>query len=175
MAGEVIACSIVPACGVNALAGLPVGAICSHGKRARPGSCDRLEVVAQTDQVHIAKVVGAGGKHVFVVNAETVIQLEANPQTVIDTLIVAAVHIFQTVAHKVRLNRFNSVLIDREFIARKIFNPPGVTGKVIMHIGLLAGEEVLIPAAAEGEGPVIRGPAQRGTDDILVIGFAVGA
>ncbi len=45
-AGEVIACSIVPACGVNALAGLPVGAICSHGKRARPGSCDRLEVVA---------------------------------------------------------------------------------------------------------------------------------
>ena len=49
-AGEVIACSIVPACGVNALAGLPVGAICSHGKRARPGSCDRLEVVAQTDQ-----------------------------------------------------------------------------------------------------------------------------
>ncbi len=92
-AGEVIACSIVPACGVNALAGLPVGAICSHGKRARPGSCDRLEVVAQTDRVHIAKVVGAGGKHVFVVNAETVIQLEANPQTVIDTLIVAAVHI----------------------------------------------------------------------------------
>ncbi len=67
LAGEVIACSIVPACGVNALAGLPVGAICSHGKRARPGSCDRLEVVAQTDQVHIAKVVGAGGKHVFVV------------------------------------------------------------------------------------------------------------
>ena len=122
-AGEVIACSIVPACGVNALAGLPVGAICSHGKRARPGSCDRLEVVAQTDRVHIAKVVGAGGKHVFVVNAETVIQLEANPQTVIDTLIVAAVHIFQTVAHKVRLNRFYSVLIDREFIARKIFNP----------------------------------------------------
>ena len=36
----------------------------------------------------------------FVVNAETVIQLEANPQTVIDTLIVAAVHIFQAVAHK---------------------------------------------------------------------------
>ncbi len=129
LAGEVIACSIVPACGVNALAGLPVGAICSHGKRVRPGSCDRLEVVAQTDQVHIAKVVGAGGKHVFVVNAETVIQLEANPQTVIDTLIVAAVHIFQTVAHKVRLNRFNSVLIDREFIARKIFNPQASPAK----------------------------------------------
>lgn len=65
----------------------------------------------------------------FVVNAETVIQLEANPVTVIDTLIVAAVHIFQTVAHKVRLNRFNSVLIDREFIARKIFNPPASPAK----------------------------------------------
>lgn len=111
----------------------------------------------------------------FIVNAEAVIQLEANPQTVIDTLVVAAIHVFQAVAHKVRLNRFNSVLVDREFIARKIFNPLGITGKVIMHIGFLGGEEVLIPAAAEGEGPVIRRPAQRGTHDILVIGFAVGA
>ncbi len=137
LAGEVIACSIVPACGVNALAGLPLGAICSPGSAARPGSCDRLEVVAQTHQVHIPQVVGAGGKHVFVVNAETVIQLEADPQTVIDTLVVAAIHVLQAVAHKVRLNRFNSVLIDREFIARKIFNPPGVAGEVVMHIGFL--------------------------------------
>lgn len=111
----------------------------------------------------------------LVVNAETVIQLEANPQTVIDTLVVAAIHVLQAVAHKVRLNRFNGILIDREFIARKIFNPPGVAGEVIMHIGFFGGEEVLIPAAAEGEGPVIRGPAQRGTDDVLVIGFAVGS
>jgi tRNA 2-selenouridine synthase len=37
LAGEVIACSIVPACGVNALAGLPVGAICSPGKRSATG------------------------------------------------------------------------------------------------------------------------------------------
>jgi hypothetical protein len=35
------------------------------------------------------------------------------------------------------------------------FNPPGVAGEVIMHIGFFGGEEVLIPAAAEGEGPVI--------------------
>jgi hypothetical protein len=67
----------VPACGVNALAGLRYVA-CS-GKRSATGECS-LEVVAQTHQVHIAQVVGAGGKHVFVVNAETVIQLEADPQ-----------------------------------------------------------------------------------------------
>ncbi len=65
----------------------------------------------------------------FVVNAETVIQLEADPQTVIDTLVVAAIHVLQAVAHKVRLNRFNSVLIDREFIARKIFNPQASPAK----------------------------------------------
>lgn len=101
----------------------------------------------------------------LVVNAETIIQLEADPQTVINTLVVTAVHIFQAVAHKVRLNRFNGILIDREFIARKIFNPPGVAGEVIMDIGFFGSEEVLIPAAAEGESPVIRGPAQRGTDE----------
>ena len=37
LAGEVIACSIVPACGVNALAGLPVGMICSPGERIATG------------------------------------------------------------------------------------------------------------------------------------------
>jgi hypothetical protein len=39
----------------------------------------------------------------------------------------------------------------------------------------VGSQEVLIPTAAEGEGPVIRSPAQRGTDNILVVGFAIGA
>ncbi len=60
----------------------------------------------------------------LVINTETVIQLEANTQTVINTLVVAAIHVLQTVAHKVRLNRFNSVLIDRGIYSRQSIQYP---------------------------------------------------
>lgn len=126
------------------------------------------------DQVYIVKVVGVGGKYVFVVNVEIVIQLEVNFQIVIDMLIVVVVYIFQMVVYKVWLNRFNSVLIDWEFIVCKIFNFSGVIGKVIMYIGFFGGEEVLILVVVEGEGLVIWGLVQCGIDDILVIGFVVG-
>ena len=140
---------------------------------APPGSRSRLEVVAQTHQVHISQVVGAGRKDVLIINAETVIQLEADPQSVINSLIVTAVDVLQAVAHKVWLNRFHRVLTNREGITGEVLNPPGIPGELVVNIGFFGGHKVLIPTATEGEGPVIRLPAQRRTEDILIIGFVV--
>ena len=105
----------------------------------------------------------------FIVNAETIIQLETHADAVIDTLIVATVHVLQAVAHKVWLNRFHRILANREFITGKVLNPPGIAREVVMDIGFFGGQEVLIPTAAQGEGPVIRRPAKRGTNDILIV------
>ena len=66
----------------------------SPGRQAPPGTDDaNLEVVAQTHQVHIAQVVGAGRKDLLIINAETVIQLEADPQPVINSLLVKDVEV----------------------------------------------------------------------------------
>jgi hypothetical protein len=74
---------------------------------------------------------------VFIVNAETIIQLEAHADAVINPLIVAAVHVLQAVAHKVRLNRFHRILTNREFITGKVLNTPGIAREVVMNIGFL--------------------------------------
>ncbi|VEA08623.1 Uncharacterised protein [Salmonella enterica subsp. enterica serovar Sanjuan] len=57
----------------------------------------------------------------FIINAETIIQLEGDPHAVIGTQIVAAIHIFNAVAHKVRLNSFHGILTNRESVTDKIF------------------------------------------------------
>lgn len=83
--------------------------------------------------VHIAQIVGAGGKDVFVVNTETVIQLEADPHAVVGTQVVTAIHVLNTVAHKVRLNGFQRILANREGVSREVFQTPGITGKVVVN------------------------------------------
>ena len=72
---------------------------------------DNLEVVTQTHQVHVAQVVGAGGEHVFVIHAETVVQLDADTYAVVDALVVTAVHVLNAVAHEVRLTRVLTVVV----------------------------------------------------------------
>ena len=109
----------------------------------------------------------------FVIHAETVIQLEADTHTVVDALVVTAIYVLNTVAHEVRLDGFHRILTNRELVTRKVFNTPCITGEVVVNGHFFGGQEVLIPAAACGEGPVIRRPAQGGTKDVLVVGFAV--
>jgi hypothetical protein len=48
---------------------LPTKTDCQAGKMALPAPV-RLEIVTQTDQVHVAQIVGAGGEYVFVIRAE---------------------------------------------------------------------------------------------------------
>lgn len=109
----------------------------------------------------------------FVINTETVVQLDANTHAVIDTLVVTTIHVLNTVTHEVRLDGFHRILIDWEFVPCEVFNTPCITGKVVVSRHFFGGQEVLVPAAASREGPVIRRPAQRGTEDILVVRFAV--
>ena len=109
----------------------------------------------------------------FVIHAETVIQLEADTHAVVDALVVTAVHVLNAITHEVRLDGFHRVLTDWELVPCEVLNTPRVARKVVVNRHFFGGQEVLVPAAACGEGPVVRGPAQRGTEDILVVGFAV--
>ena len=109
----------------------------------------------------------------FVIHAETVVQLDADTYAVVDALVVTAVHVLNAVAHEVRLNGFHRILTDREFVSCEVFNTPCITGEVVVNGHFFGGHEVLIPAAACGEGPVIRRPAQCGAENVLVVGFAV--
>lgn len=69
----------------------------------------------------------------FVIDTETVIQLEADTHAVIDALVVATIHIFNAIAHEVRLNGFKRILTHRDFVARKVLNTPRITGEVIIY------------------------------------------
>lgn len=69
----------------------------------------------------------------FVIHAETVIQLEADTHTVVDALVVTAIHVLDTVAHEVRLDGFHRILTNRELVTRKVFNTPCITGEVVVN------------------------------------------
>lgn len=69
----------------------------------------------------------------FVIHTETVIQLEADTHTVVGTQVVTAIHVFNTIAHKVWLHGFQRILANREGISRKVFQTPGVTGKIVIN------------------------------------------
>lgn len=85
------------------------------------------------EPVHITQIVGAGGEYVFVINTETVIQLEADTHTVVSTQVVTAIHILNTVSHKVGLNRFQRILTNREGVTREVFQTLCITGKVVIN------------------------------------------
>lgn len=69
----------------------------------------------------------------FVINTETIIQLETDTHAVVGTQVVATIHVFNTVTHEVRLNGFQRILVDWECIARKVFQTPRITGKVVVN------------------------------------------
>ena len=69
----------------------------------------------------------------FVIHTETVVQLEADTHTVVDALVVTAVHVLDTVTHEVWLDGFNRILIDWEFVPCEVFDTPCVTGKVVVN------------------------------------------
>ncbi|MNY56164.1 hypothetical protein D3C86_1922150 [compost metagenome] len=56
-------------------------------------------------------------------------------------------------------------------IPRQIFNPPGIASEVVVNVGFFGGQEVVVPTAAKGQSPVVRLPADRRTDNILIVIF----
>lgn len=106
------------------------------------------------------------------VNAEAVVKLYGNPEAVVDALVVATGDVFQAIAHKVRHHRFHRVLANRHGITGQVFDTPRIAGEVIVDVGFLGGQEVVVVTAAEGEGPVVRFPAEGGADDVLIVALA---
>ena len=69
----------------------------------------------------------------FVIHAETVIQLEADTHAVVDALVVTTIHVLNAVTHEVRLDGFHRVLTDWEFVPCEVFNTPRVARKVVVN------------------------------------------